>query len=392
MKKSKLIFLVALLIVIAVGIGSSIELTYIHYKINYTDDNFKSFCNINETMNCDAVSTTPWAKFLGVPISFLGLLTYLLVFVLTAIRFTKLKEKIPNSTVYVWWIGFFSVCYSIYLAWVCYAEIGTWCLMCMILYAVNILMFILAWVVVDVPVTSHFDSFVADAKLILKDTKKIIAALVVLALVVAMFGYGMYFQKQFNLSKLAEVSQKLVKLENPVPLEGDIIGNPKGKVPVIMFSDYQCPFCAKMDLLLEELTGRFKELKIIRRDFPLDQACNPMIKRAYHPFACEASLYKNCAREQGKFYEMHMLLLNNRQSISSQFLAMSISNLGLDENKMKACLKSEKARKELEKDIKAAIDIKITGTPTLVFDGKEMVTGGLTEEELIKLISIKSNL
>jgi|GEM_PF-2082360 len=392
MKKSTFLLLIALLIVVAVGIGSSVELTYIHYKINYTDDDFKSFCNINETMNCDAVSVTPWSKLLGVPISILGAFTYLFVFALALIRLTKLREKIPNSSVYIWWIGFFSVCYSIYLAWICYAEIGTWCLMCIVLYTVNALMFVLAWLLLEKPILSHLDCFLEDAKIVFGDIKKTAALIVLLGGVIAMFSTGMYVEKQQKLAKLAEVSQKLVKLDKPVSLEGDVIGNPNGKVVIVLFSDYQCPFCSKMDLMLEEMTGKFSELKIIRRDFPLDQQCNPIVKRAYHPYACVASMFKNCAKEQDKFFEMHMLLLNNRQSISPEFLQANLKQLGLDETKINECLNSNRPKDKLDKDINAAIEIKITGTPTLIFDGKEMVKGGLSHDELERLISIKSDL
>jgi len=160
-----------------------------------------------------------------------------------------------------------------------------------------------------------------------------------------------------------------------------------------MLSDYQCPFCAKMDLALSELVEKYDNLKVVHKDFPLDQACNPMVTRPYHQHACEAAKYKICASKQGKFKEFHHNLLENRSKISSEYLKSTAVTLGLDETNLEQCLESPDTRFKLRSDVKVGLDLKISGTPTLLFDnGRKMATGGMSLEEIERLIQIKSGL
>ena len=77
------------------------------------------------------------------------------------------------------------------------------------------------------------------------------------------------------------------------------LGNPKAKVRIIEFSDFQCPFCRKF---WEESFAEIKKdyidtgkVMMVFRDFPLD----------FHPAATPSAQGGGCAQEQGKFWEYH---------------------------------------------------------------------------------------
>ncbi len=392
MKKTSRIVLVILLLILLTGIGVAVDLSYIHFKVTTSGDEYQSFCNINETLNCDAVSVSPWATLFGIPIAVLGTLTYLFCALLVGLRLSRFREKLPHAGVYLAWMGTFSLMYSLYLAWICYAEIGTWCIMCMALYIVNFFFFLFSWLACDLSPTGHVSALISDVKWIFGGWKRLLAAVVVLAAIVSMFTIGAVREHQAKMKALEEVMQKLEKISKPVSLEGRIIGNPNGKVVIVVFSDYQCPFCLKMDLMLEELVKKYQQLKVIRKDFPLDQACNPMVPRPFHSHACQASMFAICADQQGKGLEYHNFLLHNQSKIGTEFFPWSVAEVGLDEKRMQDCLNGSVARKTLQQDLKEAIDLEIPGTPTLLIGRDELVKGALTKSELEKIIQLKSEL
>jgi protein-disulfide isomerase/uncharacterized membrane protein len=385
--------LIVLAITLLVGVGVSIDLTYIHYKV-VTDvtGEYQSFCNINESLNCDAVAQTSWAKFLGVPIALLGLLTYLFSLVLVVARWRSKLGKSPHTAIYLFWVGAFSLLYSIFLAYVCYAEIGSWCIMCLVLYGVNVLYFVLAFLTNNIPVRRHFELKMQDWRWLWADGRKRAAFVVVLLAIGLLFGLSNWYNHSLKQERIAAVMSKLKLLPKPVEAVGDISGNPDGTISVIIFSDYMCPFCKQMEDMLEALTHEYKQLKVIRRDFPLDMACNPILQQPFHKYACEAASIKNCAGQQGQGKQMHHLLLENQKELGPGLFEQAIDTLKLDREKLKACMTDSESRFYLRRDISAGIEIGLNGTPTMVINGTHLVVGGISREELVRLIELNSDI
>src|SRR6185295_19398255 len=73
-------------------------------------------------------------------------------------------------------------------------------------------------------------------------------------------------------------------------------GNAKAPITIVEFSDFQCPFCSRLNPTLEQVMSKYGDkVRIVFRQYPL-----PMHQNAEK--AAEAAL---CANEQGKFWEMH---------------------------------------------------------------------------------------
>jgi protein-disulfide isomerase len=101
---------------------------------------------------------------------------------------------------------------------------------------------------------------------------------------------------------------------NAVPKTMDIgkalVKGPAGaKVTIVEFSDFQCPYCQKgyqtVTQLLKDYNGR---IKFVYKNFPLTQL---------HPYAEPAAEAFECAKDQGKGWEMHDLLFENQQEWSA---------------------------------------------------------------------------
>ena len=164
----------------------------------------------------------------------------------------------------------------------------------------------------------------------------------------------------------------------PVNVSADddpFIGNENAPVTVIEFSDFQCPICRK--LWKDALPSIKKEyvdagkVKFVYRDFPL----------SFHPGAMPAALAAECAKEQGKFWQMHDKIFEEQDKQGSGTVQFTIDDLkkwaagiGLNASKFNQCLDSEKYKKEVEKDIADGSAAGVRGTPATFVNGK-LVSG-----------------
>jgi protein-disulfide isomerase len=81
-------------------------------------------------------------------------------------------------------------------------------------------------------------------------------------------------------------------------------------VTIVVFSDYQCPYCARVEPTLKQLLQQNEgKIKIYFRDFPLS---------SIHPFAEKAAEASRCAGEQGKYWEYHDMLFQKQNEWASE--------------------------------------------------------------------------
>ena len=98
-------------------------------------------------------------------------------------------------------------------------------------------------------------------------------------------------------------------------------------------------------------------MRYVFRDLPLVQI---------HPHAFKAAEAANCAREQGKFWEMHARLFENTRALAPAQLAAHAQALGLDAQKFSQCLDSGKYAAEVRGDMADAGAANVPGTPGFV--------------------------
>ena len=151
-----------------------------------------------------------------------------------------------------------------------------------------------------------------------------------------------------------------------VPLRPDDPGRgaKNAKVTVVVFSDFQCPFCARVEPTLKQLEDAYPgELRIVWKNQPL-----PM-----HPQAMPAALAAEAAREQGKFWPMHGLMFGNQQQLAPGKYEEWARQVGLDLRKYKAAAESPGARTRIEEDMKLGASVGANGTPTSFVNCRQLV-------------------
>jgi len=109
---------------------------------------------------------------------------------------------------------------------------------------------------------------------------------------------------------------------------------------------------------------------------------NPYKYRDYSHIAAEASL---AAADQGKYWEMHDLLLKHSPKLDRNSLINYAKELGLDVNRFTDSIDKMRHSALIEQDKKLALSLDLFNTPTFFINGRKVV-GDVPYEHLKKVI------
>lgn len=162
--------------------------------------------------------------------------------------------------------------------------------------------------------------------------------------------------------------------EKGSPAKGGPVGAP---ITIIEFSDFQCPFCSRVNPSLAQAKEIYGDkVRFVFRQFPLN----------IHPQAPKAAEASLCANEQGKFWEMHDTLFADQQKLAVADLKASAAKLGLDSAKFDACLDGGAMAQIVSRDMADGMAAGVSGTPALFVNGR-FINGAVPFEELARVIN-----
>lgn len=163
-------------------------------------------------------------------------------------------------------------------------------------------------------------------------------------------------QKQYDEAQktMVKTQQNASKFANDLfhDATDPVVGNPKGKVTVVEFFDYQCPHCIEMTPILEGLIQSNPEARIVFKEFPIRGPASEM--------ASKAAL---AAKIQGKYFEFHKALMAANKVLTEEDIMKIAQNLGLDTKKLKDDMNSDTVQQEIKADYKLAQSLQLIGTP-----------------------------
>lgn len=151
------------------------------------------------------------------------------------------------------------------------------------------------------------------------------------------------------------------------------LGSPDAPVTVVVFSDFQCPYCAQFALgTMPQLEGLIAtgQVRFVYKHFPL-------ATHAQAPLAAQAAA---CAQDQGRFWEYHDLLYANQDGLEMDDLESYARDLDLDTGRFEECLESGARASAVAQDQALGRQLGVTGTPTFFFNGRRVV-GALSPEQ-----------
>jgi protein-disulfide isomerase len=298
-----------------------------------------------------------------------GVVGYAFFLFLMLFALHRKAEKERMWTILMIIAGGYSL-YSIILAAISTFYIHSYCIMCIVTYAVNFLLLYYAWLIKKrFDNTKLIKSFKRDLRFLyeIKFLSLPVASMILLCLLALPFSFPAYW----NLTMPA------FSLDMPKGTTEDghpWIGAEKPKLVITEFTDYRCFQCKKMHYYLRGLISSYPDkIRLVHRHFPMDHEYNEIVKEPFHVGSGKLSLVAIYAGEKGKFWEMNDLLFNLDRSKYEIDIKEIAEKTGLDHREMYAYINTKYIQDKLKLDIWTGMKKRILGTPAYIIDGEVYV-------------------
>jgi Na+/H+ antiporter NhaA len=165
-----------------------------------------------------------------------------------------------------------------------------------------------------------------------------------------------------RLRALLGTGATVTDLAVPVDPDRDHIRGPeKGAlVTLVEYGDFECPYCGQAEPAVRDLIREYGELRFVFRHLPLTEV---------HPHAQLAAEGAEAAAIQGKFWEMHDMLMDHQGALTARDLVGYAADLGLDADKFMTDLRKHAGAYRVAEDVDSADLATVSGTPTFFING-----------------------
>ena len=153
--------------------------------------------------------------------------------------------------------------------------------------------------------------------------------------------------------------------------EGDLVGgNPKGKVTLVEFFDYNCGYCKRAFPDVMKMIDADKDLRLVMKEFP--------ILGPGSTYAARAAL---ASRKQGKYWEYHLAMMAHDGKVDESVADQIAKATGLDVKKLKVDMEADEVNQVIARNMQLADSLKIQGTPAFIID-ETVIPGAVGYEAL----------
>lgn len=139
------------------------------------------------------------------------------------------------------------------------------------------------------------------------------------------------------------------------PSLNTIGGNPKGKITVVEFFDYNCGYCHKLPGILEDVVKSNPNVRIVYRDYPILGSDSVIAARA-----------AIAAGQQNKYTALHNAFFETRQPFTEASIRQIASSLGMNMHKLSQDVNSHSVIQQLRSNVLAASRLGLDGVPVVV--------------------------
>jgi len=194
---------------------------------------------------------------------------------------------------------------------------------------------------------------------------------------------GQKIQQQEEIFKNELLSKAKYKtFIQPPRLDVKITENDPKKGPadapivLVEYSDFECPYCGRVQSTLEQVAKDYDgKILHVFKNLPLE----------FHKsarFAAEAAL---CAKDQGKFWEFHDWMYQNRSKLNSDGVKEYAGSLGMDVDAFTKCMDEHKYAAQIDADVVQAQILGATATPSFFINGR-LLRGAQPLEQFKEII------
>jgi Na+/H+ antiporter NhaA len=168
--------------------------------------------------------------------------------------------------------------------------------------------------------------------------------------------------RRLRIRAILGTAQPLVDLYIDVDPESDHVRGPiDAPVTVVEYGDFECPFCGQAEPVVRELLRDFGDVRYAWRHLPLNDV---------HPHAQLAAEAAEAAADQGAFWELHDLMLDNQHALRPDDLIGYAKRLGLDVERFTNAVSEHAGAARVAQDVDSADLSGVSGTPTFFVNGR----------------------
>ncbi len=163
----------------------------------------------------------------------------------------------------------------------------------------------------------------------------------------------------------------------PVHADDPSLGPKTAPVTIVMWSDFQCPYCSRVKPTIQKLRARYgDQLRVVWKDLPL----------SFHKYAREAAVVARIAyleRGNDAFWQMHDRIFDNQSSLSTDSLVAMAADAGIGSGALETFRAEAEAR--VDRAIAESQALAINGTPAFYIDG-QLISGAQKLEKFVAVI------
>ncbi len=260
--------------------------------------------------------------------------------------------------------------YSIILSIISVVFVHSYCIMCMVSHAVNLMLMFFTWLIhkrfANISIASGIYNDIQWIRGHIKESGIFLGMAAGMILLLMLFTPHYWEMSGFPLGR--ELSRGTTEDGNPW------IGATNPKLVISEFTDYQCFQCKKMHFFLREFMASHPgTIRLIHRNFPMDHTYNPMVKEPYHIGSGKMALFSLYAIKHDKFWEISDFLFNTDTQKGHFNIREMAKAAGFDVIEFARSVNDRSLQQKLRADIREGIRLGITGTPGYLIDGKVYV-------------------
>ncbi|GGU90797.1 Na(+)/H(+) antiporter NhaA 2 [Actinomadura cremea] len=167
---------------------------------------------------------------------------------------------------------------------------------------------------------------------------------------------------RLRLRALLGKAEAIVDLATPVDPDGDHVRGPReAPVTIVEYGDYECPYCGRAEPVVRELLADFGDVRYVWRHLPLPDV---------HIHARLAAEAAEAAARQGRFWDMHDLLLSRQDALRFEDLRAYAAEIGLDGPRFERDMLAHAGAPRVAADVESADLSTVAGTPTFFINGR----------------------
>ena len=365
-----------ILVLALAALGASIAALYVHYHI-LKDPTYSSFCDISETVSCEAVLQSSYATVRGIPVAAGGVIWSVLVLLIAARGMRRDNaDTYAAAAGYIFVLATVALSAVLYLAYASFFVIGKACPLCMTMYVAVVGIFLISGGI-SMALSALPSRLGRDLRSMATSPTPAVIAILFIVGSVSLVAFFPRAEEQtvtatgevyttptetIDPDQLAEFNKWIdsqPRVNVPVPANG-------AQVLIVEFLDYQCPSCRQAYLEYKGIVAKYQndaKVRFVSMDFPLDSECNTA---AIHPAACEGAAAVRMAKAKGKGAEMADYLFSNQEKMTPTWVKDSAKSVaGITDFDAQY----PKVLDQVRADAALGRQLDVQGTPTFFING-----------------------